>query len=204
MRRSLPTLIVVVLGGLLLVDFVVVNPALSALADILLELLVLLAAGAALAGAIALVVRHWGTLAGQGGERGGAGAVLAGMGLMLVAGFYPGSRGAADPAVAWLVAALLAPLIASIFALLFFFLLRAARGSMALRMREATVMLVAAGVAVVLLLPLGGALGDWLAAAAGWTLLVPVGGVFRGLLIGVAIVTAVQAVRIILAVDTGE
>jgi hypothetical protein len=31
---------------------------------------------------------------------------------------------------------------------------------------------------------------------------VPIGGVFRGLLIGVAIVTAIHAARILLAVDT--
>jgi hypothetical protein len=75
---------------------------------------------------------------------------------------------------------------------------------MALRTREASVMLAAASVAIVLLLPLGGTLGSWLGGAASWTLAVPVAGVFRGILIGVAILTAVHATRILLAVDSSE
>jgi hypothetical protein len=63
-------------------------------------------------------------------------------------------------------------------------------------------MLLSAGAVVVLLLPLGGQLGTALAGAAGWVMAVPIGGVFRGLLIGVAIVTAIHAARILLAVDT--
>jgi hypothetical protein len=62
-------------------------------------------------------------------------------------------------------------------------------------------MVAAAIVTIVFLLPIGGALGGWLASAAGWTQQVPVAGVFRGLLIGVAVLTAVQAARILLAVD---
>jgi hypothetical protein len=65
-------------------------------------------------------------------------------------------------------------------------------------------MLAAAAAVIVLLLPIGGALGDWLAGAAGWAMDVPIGGVFRGLLIGVAIVTAVHATRVLLAVDGAD
>jgi hypothetical protein len=65
-------------------------------------------------------------------------------------------------------------------------------------------MLAAAAMVVVLLLPLGGSAGDWLASAADWTLSVPIGGAFRGLLIGVAIVTAVHAARVLLAVNGAE
>ena len=43
----------------------------------------------------------------------------------------------------------------------------------------------------VLLVPLSGGLGTWLAGAAGWSLAVPIGAVFRGLLIGIALLTAV-------------
>ena len=69
------------------------------------------------------------------------------------------------------------------------------------RGREMSVMLAAAAVVLVLLLPLGGAPGSWLAATAGWALAVPITGVFRGLLIGIAIATAVTAARLLLAVD---
>ena len=127
MRRSLPTLLVVVVGLLLLVDFVLINPTVAGLASGVLELIVLLAAAAALAGAATLVLRHWTDLTERRRDPLGSGVLLAGFAVMLLAGFYPGSTGASDPAVRWLVAALLAPLLAALFALLFVFLLTAAR-----------------------------------------------------------------------------
>jgi hypothetical protein len=200
-RRSLPAAIVVVVGVLLLLDYVIINPTLASVADLLLELIVLLAAGAALAGGAALALRHWHELSERRPDPLGSAVLLAGFVAILVAGLYPGSAGSPDPAVRWLVAALLAPLIASLFALLFFFLLGAAGRGLALRRRETSLMLAAAGVVVVLLLPIGGAPGDWLAAAASWVLAVPIGGVFRGLLIGVGVVTAIHATRVLLAVN---
>jgi hypothetical protein len=204
MRRSLPAIVLVVVGLLLLVDFVLINPTIAALASGALELVVLLAAAAALAGAATLVLRHWTDLAEQHRDPLGSGVLLAGFAVMLLAGFYPGSSGASDPAVRWLVAALLAPLVAALFAMLFFFLLSAARRGVALRVRQTAVMLAAATVVVVLLLPIGGQLGDSLAALAGWTMNVPIGGVFRGLLIGVAVLTAVHAARILITIDGAD
>lgn len=204
MRRSLPATIVVVVGLLLLVNTIVINPLLAGAAGAVLRLVVLVAAGAALAGALALALRHGGELLRRGGDRLEAGVLLGGMAAMLVAGLYPGSQGVGDPAVRWLVAALLAPLIASLFAMLFVFLLLAMRQGMALRSRQVAVMLLAAGAVVILLLPLGGQVGGALASAAGWVMAVPIGGVFRGLLIGVAIVTVVHATRVLLAVDGAD
>ena len=204
MRRSLPAVLLVVVGVLLLVDFVLINPTIATLASGALELVVLLAAAAALAGAVTLVLRHWTDLAERHRDPLGSGVLLAGFAVMLLAGFYPGSSGASDPAVRWLVAALLGPLIAALFAMLFFFLLSAARRGVTLRPRQTAVMLAAAAVVVVLLLPIGGQLGDSLAALAGWTMNVPIGGVFRGLLIGVAVLTAVHAARILLTVDGAD
>jgi hypothetical protein len=204
MRRSLPAALLVFVGLVLLLDFVLVNPTLAGLADALLELVVLLAAAAALAGAIVLVLRHWTDLVERRRDPSGSLVLLGGFAAMLLAGFYPGSSGASDPAVRWLVAALLAPLVASLFAMLFIFLLVAARRGLAVRTRQAAIMLAATMVVVVLLLPIGGAAGTWLAAMAGWTMAVPIGAVFRGLLIGVAVVTAVHASRVLLAVDGAD
>jgi len=199
MQRWLPATTLVVVGLILVVNFVVINPTLATVAAGAQELIVLLAAAAALTGAIALVLRHWHAVVARGPDRVGSWAVLVGVAIMLVAGLYPGSPGVTSPAVRWLVAALLGPLVASIFALLFVFLLRAVGRGMALRSRDTTLMLAAAAVVVVLLLPLRGALGDWLAAAGTWSLAVPIGAVFRGLLIGIAIATAVYAARLLLS-----
>lgn len=204
MRRSLPATIVVLVGLLLIINFVVINPLLAGAAREVLRLVVVAAAAAALAGVLALVLRH-GSDAWRGrGDRAGSAVLLIGLGAMLAAGFYPGSAGAADPVVRWMVAALLAPIVAALFALLFVFTLVAMRRGMLLRSRQVTVMLAAAAVMVVLLLPVGGPAGTWLASAASWVADVPIGGVFRGLLIGIAIATAIHAARILLAVDGAD
>jgi hypothetical protein len=197
MRRSIPTAVVAVVGLLVLADLAIANPALGALAGWLTQLIVLLMAAVAVAGAVALIVRNGGRLL-VGDDRIGAGAVLVGMALVLVPGLVPGSSGADAPAVRWVVAALLAPLVAAIFALLFPLLLMAARRGLRLHRRETVVMLAAAAAVLVLLLPIGGAPGAWLAAVAGWVREVPVAAVFRGLLLGVAVMGALTAARILL------
>jgi len=73
-----------------------------------------------------------------------------------------------------------------------------------LRARETSLMAGAAAVVIVLLLPVGGQAGDWLAASAGWVRDVPLAGVFRGLLIGTGILVAVSAARSMLALDRDD
>ena len=94
----------------------------------------------------------------------------------------------------------LIPIGASLFGLLFVTTLAAARRSLASRSSSATVLVATALVTLVLLLPIAGGAGDWLAGAADWTLAVPIGAVFRGLLIGVGILTATFAARTLLGI----
>jgi len=204
MRRSLTSAATVLAGLVVLVDLLVANPSLGGAATALEELLILLAAAAAVGGAAVLAARHIRGLAAPGGDRLGSGVLLGGMGVVLVAGLRPGSAGPSDPLVLWVVASLLVPLAAALFSMLFVFLLLAVRRSIATQGREAAVMLAAAAVAIVLLLPIGGAPGDWLTGAADWVRSVPLAGVFRGLLIGVAVLAAVTATRILLGVDRGS
>ena len=204
MRRSILTGIVLVTGLVVLLDLMIVNPSLDDVAGAVNELLVLLAAAAAVGGGATLVAHHARTIAARSEDAIGSIVLLVGMAAMLVAGLRPGSTGSSDPSVLWLVAALLAPLAASVFALLFIFLLGAFRRGFALRVRETTVMAGAATVVIVLLLPIGGAAGDWLGASAGWVRDVPLAGVFRGLLIGIGILVAVSAARSLLALDADD
>lgn len=204
MKRSTLTVLVVVVGMLLLADFLVVNEGLGELVSLVLEAVILVAAGAALAGAVALGMRRVRDLRRRRGDPVGALLLLSGLGAMLLAGLRPGSEGAADPVVGWMVVALLVPIGATLFALLFVTTLAAARRSLAAGGRETTVMLAAAAVAVLLLLPLSGPAGDWLAGVAGWSLAVPIGAVFRGLLIGVAILTALVAARTLLGIGAAD
>ena len=201
MRRNLLVAIGLATGVLLLLDLLVVNPALGEMAGALTELIVLLAAAAAIGGGATLVVHHARDLRSGSGDPVGSLVLLGGMAAVLVAGLRPGSAGSADPAVRWLVAALLAPLAASVFSLVFLFLLAAFRRGFALRARETAIMAGGAAVVIVLLLPLGGSAGDWLASGAGWLRAVPLAGVFRGLLIGTGVMIAIGAARTLLALD---
>ena len=204
MRRATTPAIVIVVGVLLLVDFLVVNDSLSQLADLAVSAVILIAAGAALAAVAALAVRRAGDLWRRRGDPVGAALVLAGIGAMLVAGLRPGSAGATDPAVRWLISALLIPIAATLFGLLFFTTIAAARRSAAGRGRQALVLVAAAAVMLVLLLPFGGEAGDRMSAAASWALDVPIAAVFRGILLGVAILVAVVAARTMLGVGSAD
>jgi hypothetical protein len=193
-RRSIPAVLLVVVGLLLLLDFLVVNPTLGAVSAALVELVVILFAAAAILGAAALAVRHGRSLAVPGEDRVGSALVLVGMGAVLVPGLIS-TGGANDPVVRWVVAALVVPIGASLLALVAVYLIPAARRGMRLRPRETGVLLVAACVSLLLLLPVGGEVGDAMGNAAGWLLEVPIRAVFAGLLIGAALAGAVAAGR---------
>ena len=204
MRRPTVPALVIVVGVLLLADLLVVNESLGELAGLAVDAAILVAAGAALAAVAALAVRRSGELWRRRGDPVGAVLVLSGMAAVLVAGLRPGADGASDPAVQWLVSALLVPLGATLFGLLFVTTLAAARRSLAVGGREATLLVAAALVVLVLLLPVSGDAGAWLAAAAQWLLDVPIGAVFRGMLLGVATLAAVFAARTMLGIGSAD
>ena len=204
MRRTIISGIALLSGLLILLDMLIVNPSLGDVAGAVNELLVLLAAAAAVGGGATLAVHHARRLLAGEGDLLGSALVLGGMAAVLAAGLRPGSSGSSDPVVLWLVAALLAPIAASLFALLFLFLLAAFRRGFTVRVRETALMAGAAAVVIVLLLPLGGQAGEWLATSASWARDVPLAGVFRGLLIGIGIVVAVSAARSLLALDRDD
>lgn len=204
MRRPSVSALVVAVGILLLADYLVVNDSLGSLAAVVVDLVVLVAAGAALAGVGSLAWRRGTDLWRRRGDPVGAVLVLAGIAAVLMAGLRPGSGGASDPAVRWLLVALLIPIGSTLFGLLFVSTLAAARRSMLSRARGAALLVVAALVTLVLLIPLGGDAGEALGAAAGWTVEVPISAAFRGLLVGVAIVTAVFAARTLLGIGVRD
>ena len=204
MRRPSITALVVVVGVLLLADLLVVNESLAAIAGVIVDAAIIVAAGAAIAGLAALAARRAGDLVRRRGDPVGAALVLLGMAAMLVAGLRPGGGGSGDPAVAWLIEALLFPIAATLFGILFVSTLAAARRALDTRGAQPVVIVGAAILTLLLLLPLGGALGGWLADSAEWSLDVPIGAVFRGLLIGVALLSAVFAVRTMLGMGVAD
>ena len=204
MRRPTIPALVIAVGVLVLADFLVVNDSLGELAGVAIDAAIVVAAGAALAGVGALVARRANDVWRRRGDPVGAGLVLAGMAAVLVAGLRPGAEGASDPAVGWIVSALMLPIGATLFGLLFVTTLSAARRSVDTGGREAIVLVGSAVVLLILLVPIGGTAGDALAAAADWALEVPIGAVFRGILIGVAVLVAVFAARTLLGIGSTD
>jgi hypothetical protein len=202
-RPTIPALVIAV-GVLVLADFLVVNRALGDVAGLVIDAAIVVAAGAALAGVGALALRRAGDLWRRRGEPIGAALVLVGMAAVLVAGLRPGAGGASDHAVSWLVSALMLPIGATLFGLLFVTTISAARRSVDAGGREALVLVGSAVILLILLVPIGGTLGDALAAAADWTLEVPIGAVFRGILIGVAVLVAVFGARTLLGIGSTD
>jgi hypothetical protein len=204
-RATIPALVVVV-GILLLADLLVVNASLGELAAVAVDAAILVAAGAALAAVVSLAMRRGGDLWRRRGDPIGAVLVLAGIAAVLVAGLRPGSAGITDPAVAWMLGALMVPIGATLFGLLFVTtvtaIVRAASQSGA--GRDAVVIAAAALLVLLLLLPLGGTVGARLSSAAEWLLAVPIGAVLRGVLIGVALATAVAAARVLLGLGSTD
>lgn len=200
MRRPTLTALIVVVGLVLLADYLIVNEALGQLAGVFVDAAIMVAAGAALAAVVSLALRRANDLRHRRGDPVSALLVLGGMAAMLIAGLRPDATGSTDPAVGWLLTALLIPIGATLFGLLFITTLAAARRSIQFGGREALVLVGVAIVTLILLLPLDGGAGSWLADAAAWSLAVPIGAVFRGILIGVAILTAVVAARMLLGV----
>lgn len=204
MRRPTIPALVIAVGVLVLADFLVVNRALGDVAGLIIDAAIVVAAGAALAGVGALALRRAGDLWRRRGEPIGAALVLVGMAAVLVAGLRPGAGGASDPAVGWLVSALMLPIGATLFGLLFVTTISAARRSVDAGGREALVLVGSAVILLILLVPIGGTLGDALAAAADWALAVPIGAVFRGILIGVAVLVAVFGARTLLGIGSTD
>jgi hypothetical protein len=202
-RATIPALVILV-GLLILVDLLIVNDSLASVTDLVIDAVIVVAAGAALAAGASLAIRRARDLWERRGDPIGAFAVLLGMALVLVAGLRPGASGATDPAVGWLVVALMVPIGATLFALLFWTTLGAMRRSIQDRGRESVVMVTVAVAVLVLLLPIGGTAGETMSDAASWVLAVPIGAVFRGMLIGIAILAAVLAARTLLGVGSSD
>lgn len=204
MRGSTIPALIIVVGVLLLADLLVVNESLGEIAGVAIDAAILVAAGAALAGLASLAIRRAGDLQRRRGDPVGAVLVLLGMVAVLAAGLRPGAEGATDPAVGWIVSALMLPIGATLFGLLFVTTLAAARRSALTGRPEAIVVAGAAAIVLVLLLPIGGFVGEALATASEWALDVPVGAVLRGILIGVAALTVVFAARTLLGIGSGD
>jgi len=124
---------------------------------------------------------------------------LAGLALMVILGFWKGTG--EDTPFLWMFNNLQAPMQATMFSLLAFFVASAAYRGFRARSWEATLLLLTATIVMLGRVPLGNLLSHWIPDTANWILSVPSMAAKRGLYIGIGLGTISTSLRIILGIE---
>jgi hypothetical protein len=199
--RYLPMAVGIGAGGVVLASFFLKNPLLDSLSGSLTGWVTLLVAFGLFLGIWNLVRRHGYRVRDRGRDWPHSLIVLAGLVAMLAVGFWPGSVGPNDAAVSWGYRYVYAPLNATVFSLLAFFVASAAYRTFRLRTRESAVLLVMGVVVLLGQVPIGFQIWPDLPLVKGWLMDVPVAAGVRGIILGVALGTVTAGLRILLGQD---
>jgi hypothetical protein len=124
---------------------------------------------------------------------------LVGLALMVILGFWKGT-GENTPFL-WMFSNLQAPMQATMFSLLAFFVASAAYRGFRARSWEATLLLFTAVIVMLGRIPFGNLISQWIPDTANWILNVPSMAAKRGLLIGIGLGTISTSLRIILGIE---
>ena len=124
---------------------------------------------------------------------------LAGLTVMVILGFWKGT-GENTPFL-WMFNNLQAPMQATMFSLLAFFVASAAYRGFRARSWEATLLLLTATIVMLGRVPIGNLISGWIPDIANWILNVPSMAAKRGLYIGIGLGTISTSLRIILGIE---
>ncbi|MFO7676112.1 MAG: hypothetical protein R6X12_07355 [bacterium] len=202
MSRTIPLAICLVMGVMMMIQFFVPHPASVAVYDVTTKWIRIVAAFALVLGVGSLVLYHADRL-----RRRRAGwpysivtlvAVVATTVVGLGWGVRPGS-----PLQEVVFKNLLVPLNASMFAILAFYMASAAYRAFRARTREAALLLVAAFIVMLGMVPVGRVMWDKLPDIAEWVLSVPNMAAKRGILFGVALGAIATSLKVILGIERG-
>jgi hypothetical protein len=201
MRRNLPITMAVVAGLVVLADFFVTDPWLDALGQKLVQWAAIVGAFALLLGLVNLFGYHLGRLrARQRGRFYSLVLVISAL-VVFVGGLVPDLAGPRAPLVDWLFRFVQAPLQATFFSLLAFFVATAAYRAFRVRSFE-TLLMVGTGLLVLWgQAPISRLLGEWGPAVKDWLLSVPVTAGARGIGLGVALGVVATGLRVLLGFD---
>lgn len=197
----LPLALAVSAGALVLIAFFVKNPVLDGISSTLTAWVTLLVAFGLFIGVWNLMRRHAIRLRERGRDWPHSLVILAVLSCTLLLGLWPGSEGPNEAAVSWSYRYVYAPLNATVFSLLAFFVASAAYRAFRLRSSE-SVLLLAVGLVVLLgQVPIGFQLWPDLPWLKDWLLEVPTAAGVRGIVLGVALGTVTAGLRILLGQD---
>ena len=202
LKRSLPAAVAIIVGALVLAALVTSDPLLDAIGTYLIETTVIIAAFALLLGILNVLRVHTRTIRERPSTRLYSLVLIASLLVVLAFGLplLPNRPwGPSQPVVHWIFGNILAPIQASLSALIAFFVVTAVVRLFRVRSVESFVMLIVAlivlaGQVTVGLVPVLPEIKDWV-------MDVPAMAGVRGILLGVALGTILTGIRILLGAE---
>lgn len=199
MKRSLPLAICLIMGVVMIIQFFIPHPVSLQFNSTILQWIIILSAFAMVL-AIGNLMRHHGTKIKKKRENWPYSIVtLTSMMAMAIIGLFWGVE--AGSLFQKIFLNIFAPLSATMFALLAYYMASAAYRSFRARSLEATLLLVAAFIVMIGFMPFGQYLHPKFPAFAEWIMKVPNMASQRGIIIGVAFGAIATALKIILGIE---
>ena len=202
MKRTLPTLTAIILGFIVLADFVIPNPQLNTLGAILAEGALILSAFALLLGLLNLLRVHTSHIIhahAEGEKQNRSLSIVLVLALVVTAAI--GILMPASSADKWLFEYVYYPLQSTMAALLAFFVTSAAYRAFRMKNADAVILALVSLFLLLAQLPFSKAISPYLPIARDWIMAVPVTAAMRGLVVGIALGTMATALRVLVAVD---
>ncbi|MGQ9707268.1 MAG: hypothetical protein ACUVUR_00110 [bacterium] len=202
MRRTLPLAICLGMGIIMMCQFFIPHPVSVAFYDLTTKWIRIVSAFALVLGVGSLILYHIDRL--QRKRQGWAYSIVTLVALLVTAviglrwGVKPGS-----PLQEVLFKNVLVPLNASMFAILAFYMASAAYRAFRARTKEAALLLIAAFVVMLGMVPIGRAIWGKLPEVAEWVLSVPNMAAKRAILFGVALGAIATSLKVILGIERG-
>ncbi len=194
--RILATIVAIVCGLIVLVDYFISWPPLDTLAASLVEGVAILSVFALLLGTGNLLRIHSQGLVQRDGQRGFRIILLVALLATLVIGLWPNID-----LLPWVFEYVYQPLESTMVALLSFFMVGALYKAFRLSRPSAILLLISCLFFLITQIPFSASLSSYLPAMGRWMLMVPVTATVRGMLIGVALGTIASCLRILAAID---
>lgn len=202
MRRSLPLTICLVMGVVMMIQFFIPHPVSVGFYDLTTKWIRIVSAFALVLGVGSLILYHLDRL--QRRRPGWVYSIITLVALLVTAfvglarGVKPGS-----PLQEVIFKNMLVPLNASMFAILAFYMASAAYRAFRARTKEAALLLIAAFIVMLGMVPIGTAIWGKLPEVAEWILSVPNMAAKRAILFGVALGAIATSLKVILGIERG-